>query len=164
MTSEPLGSTQPPIQKDGASKAQGRVGPKPFWEVGALGTTRGLLEPHSSCPGAPFPRAVVTWGPQVGDMGGGHHGPQGLSAGAMHAVPAPRGSPSSALPLGSCRGRADQPRGQRPGWACPGGDDAPHHFSPTQDCPRRRAVILKFSLQGLKIYSGEGEVGTPGCR
>ncbi|XP_059936497.1 SH2 domain-containing protein 5 isoform X3 [Mesoplodon densirostris] len=29
-----------------------------------------------------------------------------------------------------------------------------------KDCPRRRAVILKFSLQGLKIYSGEGEVGT----
>nr|XP_021486440.1 SH2 domain-containing protein 5 isoform X2 [Meriones unguiculatus] len=27
-----------------------------------------------------------------------------------------------------------------------------------QDCSRRRAVILKFSLQGLKIYSGEGEV------
>ncbi|XP_020767737.2 SH2 domain-containing protein 5 isoform X2 [Odocoileus virginianus] len=27
-----------------------------------------------------------------------------------------------------------------------------------KDCPRRRAVILKFSLQGLKIYSGEGEV------
>ncbi|KAG8506654.1 SH2 domain-containing protein 5 [Galemys pyrenaicus] len=26
-----------------------------------------------------------------------------------------------------------------------------------KDCPRRRAVILKFSLQGLKIYSGEGE-------
>lgn len=35
----------------------------------------------------------------------------------------------------------------------------PHALSPTQDCPRRRAVILKFSLQGLKIYSGEGEVG-----
>ncbi|XP_040143983.2 SH2 domain-containing protein 5 isoform X5 [Ictidomys tridecemlineatus] len=28
-----------------------------------------------------------------------------------------------------------------------------------KDCPRRRAVILKFSLQGLKVYSGEGEVG-----
>uniref|UniRef100_A0A5F8G7I2 SH2 domain containing 5 n=1 Tax=Monodelphis domestica TaxID=13616 RepID=A0A5F8G7I2_MONDO len=28
-----------------------------------------------------------------------------------------------------------------------------------KDCPRRRAVILKFSLQGLKIYSAEGEVG-----
>nr|KAF6445112.1 SH2 domain containing 5 [Molossus molossus] len=27
-----------------------------------------------------------------------------------------------------------------------------------RDCPRRRAIILKFSLQGLKIYSGEGEV------
>ncbi|XP_004678628.1 PREDICTED: SH2 domain-containing protein 5 [Condylura cristata] len=27
-----------------------------------------------------------------------------------------------------------------------------------KDCPRRRAVILKISLQGLKIYSGEGEV------
>ncbi|XP_077755447.1 SH2 domain-containing protein 5 isoform X2 [Canis aureus] len=27
-----------------------------------------------------------------------------------------------------------------------------------KDYPRRRAVILKFSLQGLKIYSGEGEV------
>ncbi|XP_008836824.1 SH2 domain-containing protein 5 isoform X3 [Nannospalax galili] len=27
-----------------------------------------------------------------------------------------------------------------------------------KDCSRRRAVILKFSLQGLKIYSGEGEV------
>ncbi|XP_021118627.1 SH2 domain-containing protein 5 isoform X3 [Heterocephalus glaber] len=27
-----------------------------------------------------------------------------------------------------------------------------------KDCPRRRAVILKFNLQGLKIYSGEGEV------
>ncbi|EGW12655.1 SH2 domain-containing protein 5 [Cricetulus griseus] len=27
-----------------------------------------------------------------------------------------------------------------------------------QDCSRRRAVILKFSLQGLKVYSGEGEV------
>ncbi|XP_074074336.1 SH2 domain-containing protein 5 [Macrotis lagotis] len=26
-----------------------------------------------------------------------------------------------------------------------------------KDCPRRRAVILKFSLQGLKIYSAEGE-------
>ncbi|XP_073089438.1 SH2 domain-containing protein 5 isoform X1 [Manis javanica] len=26
-----------------------------------------------------------------------------------------------------------------------------------KDSPRRRAVILKFSLQGLKIYSGEGE-------
>lgn len=37
---------------------------------------------------------------------------------------------------------------------------APHQLSPHQDCPRRRAVILKFSLQGLKIYSGEGEVGT----
>lgn len=36
---------------------------------------------------------------------------------------------------------------------------APHPLSLTQDCPRRRAVILKFSLQGLKIYSGEGEVG-----
>ncbi|XP_038602883.1 SH2 domain-containing protein 5 isoform X1 [Tachyglossus aculeatus] len=27
-----------------------------------------------------------------------------------------------------------------------------------KDCPRRRAVLLKFSLQGLKIYSTEGEV------
>ncbi|XP_028920199.1 SH2 domain-containing protein 5 [Ornithorhynchus anatinus] len=27
-----------------------------------------------------------------------------------------------------------------------------------KDCPRRRAVLLKFSLQGLKIYSAEGEV------
>ncbi|XP_053432958.1 SH2 domain-containing protein 5 isoform X2 [Nycticebus coucang] len=27
-----------------------------------------------------------------------------------------------------------------------------------KDCQRRRAVILKFSLQGIKIYSGEGEV------
>ncbi|XP_045715404.1 SH2 domain-containing protein 5 isoform X2 [Phyllostomus hastatus] len=27
-----------------------------------------------------------------------------------------------------------------------------------KDCPRRRAVVLKFSLQGLKIYSGESEV------
>ncbi|XP_008588874.1 PREDICTED: SH2 domain-containing protein 5 isoform X1 [Galeopterus variegatus] len=27
-----------------------------------------------------------------------------------------------------------------------------------KDCPRRRAVILKFSLQGLKIYSAEGEM------
>ncbi|XP_027697257.1 SH2 domain-containing protein 5 isoform X2 [Vombatus ursinus] len=26
-----------------------------------------------------------------------------------------------------------------------------------KDCPRRRAVILKFSLQGLRIYSAEGE-------
>ncbi|XP_074162127.1 SH2 domain-containing protein 5 [Sminthopsis crassicaudata] len=26
-----------------------------------------------------------------------------------------------------------------------------------KDCPRRRAVILKFSLQGVKIYSAEGE-------
>lgn len=59
---------------------------------------------------------------------------------------------------------ADQPWGQRPGWAGPGSDDAPHSLSPTQDCPRRRAVILKFSLQGLKIYSGEGEVGALGGR
>lgn len=36
---------------------------------------------------------------------------------------------------------------------------APPRLSPTQECPRRRAVILKFSLQGLKMYSGEGEVG-----
>ncbi|KAK1340409.1 hypothetical protein QTO34_018978 [Cnephaeus nilssonii] len=33
-----------------------------------------------------------------------------------------------------------------------------------KDCPRRRAVILKFSLQGLKIYSGEGEVGARGVQ
>lgn len=33
------------------------------------------------------------------------------------------------------------------------------HLSSPQDCSRRRAVILKFSLQGIKIYSGEGEVG-----
>ncbi|XP_032751550.1 SH2 domain-containing protein 5 isoform X2 [Rattus rattus] len=32
------------------------------------------------------------------------------------------------------------------------------HLWALQDCSRRRAVILKFSLQGLKIYSGEGEV------
>ncbi|XP_048205798.1 SH2 domain-containing protein 5 [Perognathus longimembris pacificus] len=32
-----------------------------------------------------------------------------------------------------------------------------HQLRALKDCPRRRAVILKFSLQGLKIYSGEGE-------
>ncbi|XP_006145248.1 SH2 domain-containing protein 5 isoform X1 [Tupaia chinensis] len=32
------------------------------------------------------------------------------------------------------------------------------HLWALKDCPRRRAVILKFSLQGLKICSGEGEV------
>ncbi|XP_064353132.1 SH2 domain-containing protein 5 [Dromaius novaehollandiae] len=26
-----------------------------------------------------------------------------------------------------------------------------------KDCPRRRAVVLKFSLQGLKVYGGDGE-------
>ncbi|NWJ09848.1 SH2D5 protein, partial [Crypturellus undulatus] len=30
-------------------------------------------------------------------------------------------------------------------------------LSARQDCPRRRAVVLKFSLQGLKVYSGDGE-------
>ena len=82
----------------------------------------------------------------------------------MHTVPAPRGLPVQCSAPWQLRGQADQPGGQRPGWACPGSDDDPHHLSPTQDCPRRRAVILKFSLQGLKIYSGEGEVGAPGCR
>ncbi|XP_012889186.1 PREDICTED: SH2 domain-containing protein 5 [Dipodomys ordii] len=33
-----------------------------------------------------------------------------------------------------------------------------HQLWALKDCPRRRAVILKFSLQGLKIYSGEGEM------
>ncbi|NWY00472.1 SH2D5 protein, partial [Nothoprocta ornata] len=26
-----------------------------------------------------------------------------------------------------------------------------------QDCPRRRSVVLKFSLQGLKVYGADGE-------
>uniref|UniRef100_A0A8B9GRP9 SH2 domain containing 5 n=1 Tax=Amazona collaria TaxID=241587 RepID=A0A8B9GRP9_9PSIT len=29
--------------------------------------------------------------------------------------------------------------------------------SPGQDCPRRRLVVLRFSLQGLKVYSADGE-------
>ncbi|KAM4871856.1 SH2 domain-containing protein 5 isoform 1-T2 [Thomomys bottae] len=33
-----------------------------------------------------------------------------------------------------------------------------HQLWALKDFPRRRAVILKFSLQGLKIYSGEGEM------
>lgn len=57
-------------------------------------------------------------------------------------------------------GLADQPvvTGTEAGQG-PGGNACAHQLSPSQDCPRRRAVILKFSLQGLKIYSGEGEVG-----
>ncbi|NWI00095.1 SH2D5 protein, partial [Tichodroma muraria] len=26
-----------------------------------------------------------------------------------------------------------------------------------KDCPRRRSVVLRFSLQGLKVYSADGE-------
>ncbi|NXG71141.1 SH2D5 protein, partial [Baryphthengus martii] len=26
-----------------------------------------------------------------------------------------------------------------------------------QDCPRRRSVVLRFSLQGLKVYGADGE-------
>uniref|UniRef100_A0A8C0U7B6 SH2 domain containing 5 n=1 Tax=Cyanistes caeruleus TaxID=156563 RepID=A0A8C0U7B6_CYACU len=29
-----------------------------------------------------------------------------------------------------------------------------------KDCPRRRPVVLRFSLQGLKVYSADGEVQT----
>ncbi|NWS07035.1 SH2D5 protein, partial [Motacilla alba] len=28
-----------------------------------------------------------------------------------------------------------------------------------KDCPRRRSVVLRFSLQGLKVYGADGEVG-----
>ncbi|XP_009994070.1 PREDICTED: SH2 domain-containing protein 5 [Chaetura pelagica] len=28
-----------------------------------------------------------------------------------------------------------------------------------KDCPRRRSVVLRFSLQGLKVYDADGEVG-----
>lgn len=49
----------------------------------------------------------------------------------------------------------------RPGL---GSDVCLCQLSSPQDCSRRRAVILKFSLQGLKIYSGEGEVGRVGGR
>ncbi|NWV74094.1 SH2D5 protein, partial [Dasyornis broadbenti] len=28
-----------------------------------------------------------------------------------------------------------------------------------KDCPRRRPVVLRFSLQGLKVYGADGEVG-----
>lgn len=30
---------------------------------------------------------------------------------------------------------------------------------PTQDCPRRRSVLLRFCLQGLKMLGRDGEVG-----
>ncbi|KFO78693.1 SH2 domain-containing protein 5, partial [Cuculus canorus] len=30
-----------------------------------------------------------------------------------------------------------------------------------KDCPRRRSVMLRFSLQGLKVYGADGEVGVP---
>uniref|UniRef100_A0A8C3UW28 SH2 domain containing 5 n=1 Tax=Catharus ustulatus TaxID=91951 RepID=A0A8C3UW28_CATUS len=39
--------------------------------------------------------------------------------------------------------------GQRPDPQC--------HISPGQDCPRRRSVLLRFSLQGLKVYGADGE-------
>ncbi|NXV51600.1 SH2D5 protein, partial [Uria aalge] len=31
-----------------------------------------------------------------------------------------------------------------------------------KDCPRRRSVVLRFSLQGLKVYGADGEVGVLG--
>lgn len=34
-----------------------------------------------------------------------------------------------------------------------------YQLSPGQDCPRRRSVVLRFSLQGLKVYGADGEVG-----
>ncbi|KAI1231346.1 SH2 domain-containing protein 5, partial [Lamprotornis superbus] len=35
--------------------------------------------------------------------------------------------------------------------------DPQFHISPGQDCPRRRSVVLRFSLQGLKVYDVDGE-------
>lgn len=84
--------------------------------------------------------------------------------GAIHISPAPGGGvhcPGLSPPSGGVE-LADQPvvtgteAGLGGAWEI---TLAPHPLSLTQDCPRRRAVILKFSLQGLKIYSGEGEVG-----
>lgn len=44
--------------------------------------------------------------------------------------------------------------------APPGAQPIPQcHVSPGQDCPRRRSVLLRFSLQGLKVYGADGEVG-----
>lgn len=37
--------------------------------------------------------------------------------------------------------------------------DPPVPHLPRQDCPRRRSVVLRFSLQGLKVYGADGEVG-----
>lgn len=74
------------------------MGPKPFWEVGALGTTTGSPGTTFLMPwGLPFPRAVVTWGPQVGDMGAVITGAGVCLQEAMHAVPAPRGLPVPGL-------------------------------------------------------------------
>lgn len=43
-------------------------------------------------------------------------------------------------------------------WGTPPPLPCPH-----QDCPRRKSVVLRFSLQGLKVYGADGEVGA-GCR
>uniref|UniRef100_A0A8C3QJV8 SH2 domain containing 5 n=1 Tax=Cyanoderma ruficeps TaxID=181631 RepID=A0A8C3QJV8_9PASS len=41
------------------------------------------------------------------------------------------------------------PQGTQPRPQC--------HISPGQDCPRRRSVVLRFSLQGLKVLGADGE-------
>lgn len=48
-------------------------------------------------------------------------------------------------------------------WVAKPGPPQPQRcISPGQDCPRRRSVVLRFSLQGLKVYGTDGEVGVLG--
>lgn len=132
-----------------------------------------LLEPCPLCPPPPrdpFPWAVMTSVPceeatdgRLGDSQNmGSTGPTGgCLPGPSHTSPAP-GESTVQGPVPWQLGWSWLPswwwlvlRQGRAWKVMP----APNQLSPTQDYPRRRAVILKFSLQGLKIYSGEGEVG-----
>uniref|UniRef100_A0A8B9PVY0 SH2 domain containing 5 n=1 Tax=Apteryx owenii TaxID=8824 RepID=A0A8B9PVY0_APTOW len=57
--------------------------------------------------------------------------------------------------LGAARPRIGWGGGGSPPGDAAAGATSCAGLSP--DCPRRRAVVLKFSLQGLKIYGGDGE-------
>lgn len=68
---------------------------------------------------------------------------QALKVGIYHCSPCweTQGTPNN---WGTYRGHSPDPQ-------C--------HISPGQDCPRRRSVVLRFSLQGLKVLGADGEVG-----
>uniref|UniRef100_A0A8B9VWY1 SH2 domain containing 5 n=1 Tax=Anas zonorhyncha TaxID=75864 RepID=A0A8B9VWY1_9AVES len=85
-----------------------------------------------------------------------------VGAGCVSLVPPCRDSFAEALgPPTSPLAPAGRPwRGHPRVWGDPrwhGGDLTAAPPLSHQDCPRRRSVVLRFSLQGLKVYGADGE-------